>query len=178
MSKGRVYDDQKFQYEDPYSGRVITRLTDYLGHSNHFYFTDPCWFNDGRSMLFNSDREGQRNLFRYDFDDDCITQVTDLQGTGGTPRACISTPNRCAYFWWNRQVIELNLDTLAERVIWEAPTGMDPMDRTNPTADGQYVIAKVAEPLPKKKATIPRRSPLYQSHQHVAHAAADHDLLP
>ena len=154
MGKGRVYHDQQFRYEDPYSGREIRRLTDYLGHSNHFYFTDPCWFNDGRSMLFNSDRENQRNLFRYDLDDDTITQVTDLQGEGGTPRACISTANNCAYFWWGRQIIELNLETLAERVIYEAPDGMDPADRTNPTADGKYVIAKLAQPQPKKTKTI------------------------
>ncbi len=154
MTKGRVYDDPKFEYEDPYSGRVIKRLTDYLGHSNHFYFTDPCWFNDGQSMLFNSDREGQRNIFRYDMIDGKITQVTDLQGTGGTPRPCISTPNNCAYFWWQRQVIELNLETLAERVIYEAPAAMNPADRTNPTADGQYVITKLQEPLPQGKATV------------------------
>lgn len=154
MSKGRIWNDEKFEYEDPYSGRTITRLTDYLGHSNHFYFTDPCWYPDNRSMLFNSDREGKRDLFRYNFDDGTITQVTDLQGSGGTPRACISKANNCAYFWWGRQVIELNLETLAERTIFEVPEGMDPADRTNPTADGKYVITKLGEPVPKKKATI------------------------
>ncbi|MAS36903.1 MAG: oligogalacturonide lyase [Anaerolineaceae bacterium] len=154
MSKGRVYTDERFQYEDPFSGRVITQLTDHLGHSNHFYFTDPCWFNDGQSMLFNGDREGRRNLFRYDFDDGKITQMTDLQGKGGTPRACISIPNNCAYYWWGRQAIELNLTTLAERVLYEVPTGMDPWDRTNPTADGQYVITKIAQAAPKQKASI------------------------
>ena len=154
MGKGRIYQDPTFRYEDPYSGREVIRLTDYLGHSNHFYFTDPCWFNDGRSMLFNSDREGQRNLFRYDLDDHKITQVTALAGTGGTPRPCISTANNCAYFWWGRQVIELHLETLAERVIYEAPANMEPMDRANPTADGQYVIAKISAPLPKQKATV------------------------
>src|SRR5690606_9918182 len=104
--------------------------------------------------LFNSDREGKRDLFRYNFGDGTITQVTDLQGSGGTPRACISKTNNCAYFWWGRQVIELNLETLAERTIFEVPEGMDPADRTNPTADGKYVITKLGEPVPKKKATI------------------------
>ncbi len=154
MSKGRVYDDEIFTYEDPYSGRTIKRLTNYLGHSNHFYFTDPCWFNGGRSMLFNSDREGKRNLFRYDLDTDTVTQVTDLQGHDATPRGCVSIVNNACYFWWQRQVIELKLDTLEERVIAEAPQGMAIGGRANPTANGQYLMTKFAEPLPKRKATI------------------------
>lgn len=154
MGKGRIYRDEVFRYEDPYSGREIVRLTDYLGHSNHFYFTDPCWFAGGRSMLFNADREGQRNLFRYDLDDYRITQVTDLQGTGNTPRACISQANNCAYFWWRRQVIELNLESLAERVIFEVPSEMNPADRVNPTADGRYVITALVEPSPQAATSI------------------------
>jgi len=40
MTKGRIYTDPVFRYRDAYSGREIVRLTDYLGHSNHLYFTD------------------------------------------------------------------------------------------------------------------------------------------
>ena len=36
MGKGRVHEDPKFTYTDSYSGREITRLTDYLGHLYHF----------------------------------------------------------------------------------------------------------------------------------------------
>ncbi len=82
MGKGRVYDDPKFRYIDSYSNREILRLTDYLGHSNHFYFTDTCWFNDNRSFVFTSQRENQGNLFRYDLDNGTITQMTDLQSRG------------------------------------------------------------------------------------------------
>ena len=39
MGKGKTYQDPQFRYEDSFSGREILRLTDYLGHSNHFYFT-------------------------------------------------------------------------------------------------------------------------------------------
>ncbi len=153
MGKGRVYHDPQFRYEDPYSGREVIRLTDYLGHSNHFYFTDPCWFNEDRSFLFMSDREGQSNLFRYDLDDGKITQVTDLEGPG-RPRGCISTVNNANYFWWQNQVIELDLETLDERVIWEGPEGMKPDNRANPTADGKYICTRLMEDLPEKKATI------------------------
>jgi oligogalacturonide lyase len=153
MGKGRVYHDKPFTYEDPYSGRTITRLTDYLGHSNHFYFTDPCWFNDDRSFIFMSDREGQSNLFRYDLDDHKITQMTDLKGPSKA-RGCISTVNNANYFWWQNQVIELDLDTLEERLIWEAPPGMSPDNRANPTADGKYICTRLMEEKKQDKPTI------------------------
>ena len=154
MSKGRIYEDRMFQYEDPYSGRTITRLTDYLGHTNHFYFTDPCWFNDGRSMLFNSDREGRRNLFRYDLDTNTITQVTDLPGEDGTPRGCISVTNNACYFWWRGQVIELDLETLDERVIAESPEGWKASLRANPTADGKYICNMILPTLEEEEGAL------------------------
>jgi oligogalacturonide lyase len=57
MGKGKTYHDPQFRYVDSYSGREVLQLTDYYGHSNHFYFTDPCWFNGDRSFVFTS---GQR----------------------------------------------------------------------------------------------------------------------
>jgi Tol biopolymer transport system component len=42
------------------------------------YYTDPCWFNNKRSMVFCSDRENRTNLFRYDLNTRAVTQMTDL----------------------------------------------------------------------------------------------------
>ena len=40
MTKGRTYQDPQFRYIDQYSEREVLQLTNYLGHSNHFYFTE------------------------------------------------------------------------------------------------------------------------------------------
>jgi oligogalacturonide lyase len=93
MAKGQVFEDPQFTYTDAYSGRTITRLTDYLGHSNHLYFTDPSWFNNGRSMFFVSDRENQSNIFRYDLDGASITHLTDFSGPV-RPGGCWSEAER------------------------------------------------------------------------------------
>ena len=116
MGKGRVYQDPQFRYVDSYSNREVLRLTDYLGHSSHFYFTDPCWFRDNRSFVFTSDRENQSNLFRYELDTGLITQMTDLQGPG-RPGGCVSAANNAIYFGWQGAIIELDLETLEERVV-------------------------------------------------------------
>ncbi|MEO8394693.1 MAG: oligogalacturonate lyase family protein [Chloroflexota bacterium] len=153
MSKGRVYQDPQFRYMDAYSGREIIRLTDYLGHSNHFYFTDPCWFNHDRSFFFMSDRENRSNLFRYDLDDAKITQMTDFK-TPGKSRGCWSVPNQRLYYWHDRQIFELDPETLEEWVIYEAPPDMEPEARANPTADGKYVISCLQEIVPEDKPSI------------------------
>lgn len=153
MSKGRVYHDEQFRYIDAYSGREIIKLTDYLGHSNHFYFTDPCWFNDGKSFFFMSDRENQSNLFRYDLEDGKITQLTDFT-TPGSSRGCWSEANQRLYYWRDQKITELNPETYEERVIYEAPPDMQPEARANPTADGKYVISRLQEDVPQDKPSI------------------------
>ena len=145
MSKGRVYQDPIFEYKDPCSGRKVTRLTDYLGHSNHFYFTDPCWFNNDQSFVFTSQRENEGNMFRYDLADHKITQMTDL-GSKGRPGGCVSEVNGAVYYFVGRKLIELNLNSLDERVVTEVDTPYPPGGRANPTADGKHVCSIVAEP--------------------------------
>lgn len=153
MGKGRVYQNERSTYVDSYSNRKVVQLTDYLGHSNHLYFTDPCWLNHNRSMIFKSDRENQGNLFRYDLDTGLITQLTDIQGANpygkGRLSGCFSEANNCHYFWWNRALYELNVDTLEERVICEAPPAMIPGGQASPTADGKYVCSMLMEEQPQ-----------------------------
>jgi oligogalacturonide lyase len=145
VGKGEVSNDARFAYADPYSGRQVVQLTNHLGHSNHLYFTDPCWL-DGGSFIFTSDRENRSNLFRYDLDTGAITQLTDLERVGrARPGGCYSVANRCHYFWWDRALVEMSVDTLEERTICRAPPGLTPRGRANPTADGRYVCSGLME---------------------------------
>jgi oligogalacturonide lyase len=153
MTKGRIYHDPQFRYIDQHSNREILQMTNYLGHSNHFYFTDPTFFNDNRSMVFTSDRENQSNLFRYDFDDGAITQMTDLKGAD-RPGGCVSLVNNALYFWWQNVLYALDLDSLEERVIWEAAPPLLPRGRANPTADGKYICTMLMEDQPEDKPRI------------------------
>ena len=161
MGKGRVHDDPKFRYVDSHSNREIDRLTDYLGHSNHFYFTDPCWFNDNRSFVFTSQRENQGNLYRYDLDDGKITQMTDF-GNRGRPGGCVSTANNAVYLFHGSKLLEIDLESLEERVVCEIEGEMSPGGRANPTADGKYLCTMLRERKPPADDT-PRISYSYSS---------------
>lgn len=153
MGKGKIYDDPKFRYVDSHSNRQILKLTDYLGHSNHFYFTDLCWFNNNRSFVFTSQRENQGNLFRYDLDNGKITQMTDFRDQGH-PCGILSTANNAVYVFQKYQLIDLEF--LNERVVCEIKGKMRPQGRPNPTADGKYLCT-----MPREKESedeIPRIS--------------------
>ena len=153
MPKGETYQDSQFRYIDCYSAREVLRLTDYLGHSNHLYFTDPCWFNGDRSLVFVSDRENQSNLFRYDLDTGLITQMTDLEGCG-RPSGCVRAANNALYYTWGGAIHELNLDTLEERTVWSENLPMRIHGRSSPTADGKYLCVMLMEEQRQKESCI------------------------
>lgn len=85
---------------DPVSGATV-RLTHYKGHSGHFYFTYPCWFDQDRRDLSSSDRENRTNLYSADLHSGEITQLTDLDPAQGDPHTRSVTLNKVrneAYF--------------------------------------------------------------------------------
>ena len=66
-------------YKDAVSGATVHQMTSYKGHSHHFYFTYPCWYDSGRKIVIFSDRDGRTNLFGVDLAGGEITQLTDAR---------------------------------------------------------------------------------------------------
>ncbi len=70
---------EKNSYTDPLTGVEVTRLTRYKGHSHHFYFTNPGWYDRGRRLYFSSDRDNRTNLFGVELASGEIEQLTDFR---------------------------------------------------------------------------------------------------
>ncbi len=160
MGKGKVYNDGEFSYRDRLSNRVVHRLTNYRGHSNHPYFTDPCWIDDGKSYVFISDRDGNSNLFRYDFPGDyisggTITQLTDLSGDNKEnervfdhrPQGAFSAKTQRYYYWWQNVLYELDVNSLSEQVIYEANPKKILGIHATTSADGRYICNAMRDPI-------------------------------
>ena len=158
MAKGSISNDGKFSYIDPLSGRTIHRLTNYRGHSNHLYFTDPCWIEGGPSFVFVSDRDGQSNLFRYDFPGELtsggtITQLTDRSGMNienervfdHRPQGAYSKANRKYYYWWQNVLYELDMHDLSERIVFEADPDRVVGIHATTSADGLYICNTIRD---------------------------------
>lgn len=136
---------------DPVTGVEVTQLTDYKGHSHHFYFTNSGWHDAGRRLLVSSDRNNRTNLFSIRLSDGDIEQLTDLEPVP-LPReveflrACVNPVREEAYFWHDRSLIALDLTTKKQRVLAE----IEPkwcISMINCSADGKNLYFGLWEDL-------------------------------
>jgi oligogalacturonide lyase len=142
------------RYRDRASGVEVTQLTNYRGHSHHFYFTNPGWYAGGRKLLFGSDRCNRPNLFGVDLESGEIEQLTDLDPVPlprelEFVRACKNPLREEAYFWHDLDLLAVNLNTKATRVLAQ----IDPrwcISQTNCSADGRYVYFGTWEDLSER----------------------------
>jgi oligogalacturonide lyase len=138
-------------YCDRTSGVVVTQLTNYRGHSHHFYFTNPGWYAGGRKLLFASDRCNRTNLFGLDLESGEIEQLTDLAPVPlprelEFVRACKNPLREEAYFWHDLDLMAVDLNTKISRLM----TQIDPrwcVSQTNCSADGRFIYFGVWEDL-------------------------------
>lgn len=151
MSVGETFPSETSTFTDPVSGVTMEQLTSYRGHSHHFYFTNPGWYQNDEKLLFSSDRNNRTNLFSLDLTSGQITQLTDLEPVP-LPRevefirACASALNGEAYFWHGRSLIALDLESLEQRELYRLDEGWD-VSMINVTADGKYVCASISEDM-------------------------------
>lgn len=141
---GRNWPAEDDVYADPNTGARVRRLTNYPGVGDyHLYFTEDGWYDDGRRLLFRSDRSGSRQLYSIDLETGLITQVTDLDGFGGSVTVDHEAEN--LYFWVENSLVRFDLSTFrVDDVLYEVPDGYGPGD-TDVNADGSVVYAAIGE---------------------------------
>lgn len=151
MTAGKIWPGETRTYTDPRTGVEVKQLTNYRGHSHHFYFTNPGWYDGGRRLVFSSDRDNKTNLFSIALENGEITQLTDL-----TPlplpreveflRACLNPVRPEAYFWYGYELVALDLNTLEQRTLHRMPDGWD-VSMINCSADGKHVYCSISEDM-------------------------------
>ncbi len=134
--------------KDPVSGATVRQLTGYRAHSNHSYFTYPCWYDQGRKLVIASDRGNRVNLFGVDLTTGELTQLTDWDPAKVSNRHCLSkNPVReelCVFY--DDAVTMLDLTTLKTRQLLKRPPGYTG-NLADVTADGRYVITGFSQDL-------------------------------
>ena len=151
MTVGRIWSGETSEYTDPLSGVAVRRLTAYRGHSHHFYFTNPGWYDGGARLLISSDRENRTHLFGLELATGEMTQLTDLDPLP-LPReveflrACVSHTRDEAYYWYGLDLVALDLQTLRSRVLYRMEGDWD-VSMINCSADGRHLYASISEDL-------------------------------
>ena len=141
---GRNFPAEDETYTDPATGATVRRLTGYPDTDDyHLYFTEDGWYDDGRRLLFRSDRAGDRQLFSIDLESGLITQVTDVADfRGGTS---IDHDASAAYVRVGEAVVRLDLDRFVfTDVLYESPEGYNLGDM-DVNADGSALYLAVGE---------------------------------
>ena len=139
------------EIKDRETGVAIRQLTSYKGHSHHFYFTNPGWFDHEQKLMFSSDRKNRTNLFGIDLKDFSIQQLTDLEPVP-LPReveffrACRNPVKDEAFFWHDLELIALDLNSLNQSTIFELDSGWN-ISMTNCSADGNNLYFGTWEDL-------------------------------
>ncbi len=149
MKAGQKWQSELLDTRDPVTGARVRQLTNYLGHSNHFYFTYPCWYDNGRKIVIASDRENRTNFFGVDLTSGELTQLTDLdpaQGNIGAQSMTVNPVRDEIYFYQGKTVFALDLNTLAPRPLFTIPPGYTPQS-ANATADGKYLVTGYTQDL-------------------------------
>ena len=155
---GRLFPAVEREYVDPETEVRVRQLTDFAAHSNHLYFTNDGWYDDGRRLLFNSDRGGAHNLYSVDLESGRVAQLTDLPRlsepyTQFGRNAGLDAANGVAYFWYGERLLGLDLGSLTLDVLFETPDGFTYSGAHNSvTADGKYVCTSVREPVDASSA--------------------------
>lgn len=140
---------ERREFADPRTGVKITQLTDHHAHSHHIYFTNSGWWDDGRRMVFGSDRHNGSNLYSIDLADGTITQLTDFPPAKGADagvhinkvqEASVNPVRPEAYLWRDDALLAVELTTGRIRTLCEIGPGWL-TSMTNCTADGRTVCS-------------------------------------
>ena len=157
MPVGTVLPAESRTHTDPETGVRITQLTDHKAHSHHSYFTNPTWYDEGRRLLIGSDRGNATNLYSVDLAGHELRQLTDLRDGASVASNLFHSvsvnPRRAeAYFWHGRELVALDLGSLAQRVLHTTPARFGEGGTTNVTADGEAVMISCSEDLSDRLA--------------------------
>jgi oligogalacturonide lyase len=147
----RAFKKELKEIKDRKTGVAVRQLTNYKGHSHHFYFTNPGWYAKDTKLLFSSDRNNRTNLFSIDLQDYSIEQLTDLEAVP-LPReveffrACKNPAREEAYFWHDLELKAIDLITHKSKTIYTLDSGWN-ISMSNCSADGKHVYFGTWEDL-------------------------------
>jgi oligogalacturonide lyase len=148
MQSGRSWPSELIVSQDPISGATVRQYTQYRAHSNHSYFTYPCWYDQGRKLVIASDRENRVNLYGVDLETGVMTQLTDWDpAKTGHRHSLTKNPLREEiYFTFDNVITALDLVTLESRPLMEVPRGYTG-NLADATADGRFIVTGFCEDL-------------------------------
>ena len=144
-----IFPSEKSVLTDRISGVSVTQLTSCLGHSYHTYFTNNGWWDNGRRLLFTSDRNNARNLCSIEIESGEISRLTDFKPGEMVDRFCndVNPVRPEVYFIKDKGIYAVDFTTLEIRKLYQSPKGFLLRSGGLVSADGKYVYTLLMEDL-------------------------------
>ena len=145
----KTYESEKFTYKDETTGVEVTRLTSWRTNSNHLYFTNNCFYDGGKRLVFASERDNAPNLYSLELETGVIEQLTDLpipkySNGNSLLLTFVDAKTATAVFFCNRQLFALDIKAKSARVIYNVPEGY--LNHiVSIGADGKYAFTSIYE---------------------------------
>ena len=147
---------EKYTYTDKDTGAEVTRLTSYRSNSNHLYFTNNSFYDNGKRIVFASERGTAHNLFSLELESGEIEQLTDFPAPENLRRyelhmSFVDPVNANCVFYIGRELKNINLKTGEISTIYRIP------DRfknhiVSIDAEGKYAYTSVYEDAPERRS--------------------------
>ena len=146
---------EKFTYRDSETGVTVTRLTSYRSNSNHLYFTNNSFYDNGKKLVFASERGNAHNLFSLELDSGNIEQLTDFTPPPNLGRyelhmSFVDYSGSCCVFYIGRELMKIDLKSGAISTLYRIPDGFK-NHIVSISADGKYAYTSVYENSPSKR---------------------------
>jgi oligogalacturonide lyase len=139
MAKGTIIHNEFHSITDSYTGQTLTRLTAPEQVNHHPYFYYKMITNDNRYLIYASERNGQRNLYRMDLQDGSALQLTE--GAGVHDFGCsLTSDDRYLIYCRQHQIIRMDMATLEEEVFYETEAGWTPNANPGLSSDDRYLV--------------------------------------
>ena len=167
----KKYKFEKNDYTDKDTGASVSRLTSWRANSNHLYFTNNCFYDNGKRIVFSSERDNAPNLYSLELESGDIEQLTDF-GTpseypgGNSLLLSFVDPQkaRCVFYQGNKLKC---LDIKNKKVtdIYSVPKGYG-RHIVSIGADGKYAYTSFHQIIPvyDKPATL---QTTFDNHPHT-----------
>ena len=145
---------EKYTYIDRACGTEVTRLTSYRSNSNHLYFTNNCFYDGGRKIVFASERGNAHNLFSLELESGIIEQLTDFAPPPNLGRyelhmSFVDYSGKSCVFFIGKELMKIDLVGGEISTLYRVPEGFK-NHIVSIDADGKYAYTSVYEDSPEK----------------------------
>jgi oligogalacturonide lyase len=137
---GKSWGVERRSYSDPVTGMRVVEITAEGVQADNLYYHFSNFTSDNRYLIFQSNRTGTPQIYRYAVDSGEIVQLTDGAGVAAGSACPDPTNASRVYFMRGSKLLALNVETFEQRVVGVIPSpGLGGHGQPSVSGDGKWI---------------------------------------